>query len=171
VVAAASSLAPRSSPLRILDLYAGAGETALPLAAAGHDVVMVELDQRAVVRAETRARHQGVALRCIAGRVEHWVARLLPADVVIVNPPRSGLAEPVARALTPGPRRLVYVSCDPATLARDLSRVGASPERLTVRAYDMFPQTSHVETVVVADLGAGDRGSGIGAPRPPTPDP
>jgi 23S rRNA (uracil1939-C5)-methyltransferase len=77
----------------------------------------------------------------------------VPADAVIVNPPRTGLGPTVAAALRAAPpRRLVYVSCDPATLARDLVRLGATADRLTqVRAYDMFPQTSHVETVVVLD--------------------
>lgn len=140
---------------RVLDLYAGAGETALQLVQLGHEVAAVEVDRRAIVRAEQRARQAGLALRCIAGKVEDQLANLLPADVVIVNPPRTGLAEGVTDSLRVcTSARLIYVSCDPATLARDLRRLGVSAADLSaVRAYDMFPQTSHVETLVVADLG------------------
>ncbi len=138
---------------KILDLYAGAGDTALPLAAQGHDVTMVELDGRAVRRAEEKAKSAGLTLRCIAGRVEDHIDKLVPADVVIVNPPRAGLSEEVAQRLrVHASMRLVYVSCDPGTLARDLRRLGIAADRMSVMAYDMFPQTSHVETLVVADL-------------------
>jgi 23S rRNA (uracil1939-C5)-methyltransferase len=135
---------------RVLDLYGGTGDTAIPIAQAGGEVVLVELDERAVRQAEERARAAGVAVRVIAARVEDVLATLLPADVVIVNPPRTGLSTEVADRLSARPPdRLLYVSCDPATLARDLVRLGASPERLTVRAFDMFPQTSHVETLAI----------------------
>jgi 23S rRNA (uracil1939-C5)-methyltransferase len=139
--------------LRVLDLYGGAGEIALRLAGLAMDVVMVELDERAVWRGEGRAAEQGLKLRGIAGTVEHWLARLLPADVVIVNPPRAGLSAAVARVLASRmPPRLVYVSCDPATLARDLARLRIKRDELvTLRAYDMFPQTSHVETLAVVE--------------------
>jgi len=138
---------------RVLDLYAGAGETALPLAQRGFDVAMVEVDERAVRRAEARAVEAGVTVRCIAGQVEDHLATLLPADVVIVNPPRTGLSEEVTgRLAVLRSCRLIYISCDPATLARDLLRLGiGAAEITTLRAYDMFPQTSHVETLVVAD--------------------
>jgi len=165
--ATAAPFALRASQraLRILDLYAGAGETALPLAERGHDVVMVEVDARAIVRAEERARRSGIVLRCVAARVEDRIGKLLPADVVIVNPPRTGLAEGVTDSLRSGaPARLVYVSCDPATLARDLRRLGVTGgDLVTLQAFDMFPQTSHVETLAVADLG---RASSI--VRPPS---
>jgi len=104
-------------------------------------------------------------LRCVAARVEDRIGKLLPADVVIVNPPRTGLAEGVTDSLRSGaPARLVYVSCDPATLARDLRRLGVTGgDLVTLQAFDMFPQTSHVETLAVADLG---RASSI--VRPPS---
>jgi 23S rRNA (uracil1939-C5)-methyltransferase len=141
---------------RVLDFYAGAGDTAVPLAERGCDVAMVEIDARAVRRAEARAGAAGVTMRCIAGRVEDHVAKLLPADAVIVNPPRTGLSDEVIRHLGDLPScRLVYVSCDPATLARDLKRLRIGAGRIrTLRAFDMFPQTSHVETLVVAEPAA-----------------
>jgi 23S rRNA (uracil1939-C5)-methyltransferase len=81
--------------------------------------------------------------------VEDVLAGALPADVVLLNPPRTGVHEQVSVALQSAespPRALIYVSCDPATLARDLSRM---PRYRVVglEAFDMFPQTAHVETV------------------------
>ena len=85
------------------------------------------------------------------------MARALPADLLIVNPPRSGLDPEVVRTVAAaGVPRLIYVSCDPATLARDVA--GLTPryhvERL--RCFDLFPQTAHVETVLV--MGAAEGG-------------
>ncbi len=140
--------------VRVLDLYGGVGDTALPIAAAGHDVMMVELDERAVRQADERAKRENITLRCVAARVEDVLPKLLPADIVIVNPPRAGLSSEVANRLSAyPPNRLLYVSCDPATLARDLKRV-APVGRLTVRSFDMFPQTSHVETLAVVERGS-----------------
>jgi 23S rRNA (uracil1939-C5)-methyltransferase len=86
----------------------------------------------------------------MTGRVEDVLPRLRPADVVVVNPPRGGLHEQVTTTLetTHSARAIVYVSCDPATLARDLTRL-PSYSIASLDAYDMFPQTSHVETVCV----------------------
>lgn len=163
--AAAESGLQSAGPLRLLDLYAGAGDTALPLAERGLEVTMVEMDPRSVRRAGERARSAGLSLRCVAGRVEDNIAALLPADVVIVNPPRAGLSlEVTGRLAESPPARLVYVSCDPATLARDLKRLAlARDEVASVRAFDMFPQTSHVETLLVADPAR----SRVGAPAGP----
>lgn len=142
--------APAPAGGRALDLYAGSGETAVALAAAGWDVASVEVDEGAVAGALERARAAGVSVRALAARVEDAVAGLLPARLVVANPPRAGLDERVAAALAARPpARLIYVSCDPATLARDLRRLGAEPGRVSVACHDMFPQTGHVETVAV----------------------
>jgi 23S rRNA (uracil1939-C5)-methyltransferase len=142
---------------RALDLYAGAGEVGLALAGRGAEVVTVEVDVRAVRWTEARAAALGLRLRAVAAKVEDVVAGLLPADAIVVNPPRTGLEGRVCEALcAAAPRRLVYVSCDPATLARDLVRLGATAGRIAVlRAFDMFPQTSHVETLVALDRSEG----------------
>jgi 23S rRNA (uracil1939-C5)-methyltransferase len=87
--------------------------------------------------------------RAIAARVEEALGELLPADVVLVNPPRTGLHERVAELLQTHPappRALIYASCDPATLGRDLARMPRY-RIASLRAFDMFPQTAHVETV------------------------
>jgi len=81
--------------------------------------------------------------------LEEVLEGLLPVGLVLVNPPRSGLHESIPgqlRARPPG--ELIYVSCDPATLARDLKRLGDEFRVRSVRSFDLFPQTGHVETVV-----------------------
>jgi 23S rRNA (uracil1939-C5)-methyltransferase len=87
--------------------------------------------------------------RVISGSVEETLAGTLPTDLLILNPPRAGLHPNVTRLLAlTGPRTLVYISCNPATLARDLRRMEAYRVE-SVRGFDMFPQTAHVETVCI----------------------
>ena len=131
----------------VWDLYAGIGETTSALAAAGASVESVESDPRAVEEAEARGP---AALRHV-GRAERMVGRLRAPDLVITNPPRTGMDERVTAALlAAAPKRIVYISCDPATLARDLTRLPGF--RLgPALAFDLFPQTAHVETVAVLD--------------------
>jgi len=134
------------SPARVIDAYAGTGATALPLAEEGRTVVAIEWDRSAVERMRETLAAPSAA---IAGRVEDHLSEALPADVVLLNPPRVGVDAKVTSALELNgvkPRALFYVSCDPATLARDLSRL-PSYRLVAVRGFDMFPQTAHVETV------------------------
>jgi 23S rRNA (uracil1939-C5)-methyltransferase len=122
------------------------GDTAIPLAAEGRRVTAIELDAEAVSRFADKLRAPSVA---IAGRVEEHLEAALPADVVLLNPPRAGVDARVTTALETvarRPRAIVYVSCDPATLARDVARL-PHYRVASLRAYDMFPQTAHVETV------------------------
>ncbi|MDQ6738531.1 MAG: hypothetical protein M3Z30_12625 [Gemmatimonadota bacterium] len=134
-------------PERIIDAYSGSGELSAALVSAGCTVTAIELDGEASRWAE---QHLAPPSRSIAGRVEEVLPRVLPADVVMVNPPRSGLHVDVTTTLdgAEGIRALVYVSCDPATLARDVARLRRY-RISSVRAFDMFPQTAHVETVCV----------------------
>ena len=136
-----------SAPLaRVVDAYCGVGLHARRLARAGAQVVGIELDPAAVAEAE-RARVRNT--RFIGARVEDALQAQLPADLVIVNPPRSGLDQLVTAILlqTP-PARIIYVSCDPATLARDLERLSAGYRLAAIQCFDLFPQTTHIETVV-----------------------
>jgi 23S rRNA (uracil1939-C5)-methyltransferase len=133
-------------PARVVDAYAGTGATAIPLASDGREVVAIELDRDAV---ESFRDRLPAPSSVIAGRVEEHLEASLPADVVLLNPPRAGVDARVTAALqsaTRPPRAIIYVSCDPATLARDLARLDRY-KLAGVRAYDMFPQTAHVETV------------------------
>lgn len=129
------------------DLYAGIGESTRAIHQRGATVESVELDRRAVELAEGQGPSDGVTR--IAARVEDAVDRLHSPDVVLVNPPRTGLgAEVAGRLAARPPSRLIYVSCDPATLARDAARLADRFILGSIRAFDLFPQTAHVETVV-----------------------
>ncbi|MBX9929340.1 MAG: hypothetical protein K2X99_10540 [Gemmatimonadaceae bacterium] len=143
VLAAVRAAAPRT----LLDAYSGTGALAIACAGDGVRVTAVELDPDATAWA---AAHLPPPSRAIAARVEDVIHSHLPADVVVVNPPRAGVDAAVTTALdrAVGVKRLVYVSCDPATLARDVGRLPHWRVE-TVQAFDMFPQTAHVETVAV----------------------
>ena len=131
----------------VWDLYAGIGETTSALVLAGASVESVESDHWAVAEAEAR----GPAAERHVGRVERVLNRLRTPSLVITNPPRTGMDERVAAELERRPpRRIVYISCDPATLARDLTRM-PSFRLVTAVAFDLFPQTAHVETVAVLE--------------------
>jgi 23S rRNA (uracil1939-C5)-methyltransferase len=137
----------------VWDLYGGVGDAARLLARRGAEVWSVDRDRGAIEWA--RRQEGGQQTHWVSGLVEESLHRLPAPDAVVVNPPRSGLTTRVSGALEtwgagrPG-GRVVYVSCDPATLARDLARM-PSLAVAQVRAYDLFPQTSHVETVVVLE--------------------
>jgi 23S rRNA (uracil1939-C5)-methyltransferase len=131
----------------VWDLYAGIGETTEQLLANGAKVESVELDRRAVAEAEAR----GPVARRHTGRVEDVLRELHQPDLVIANPPRTGMDERVCAELNRlAPSRVVYISCDPATLARDLQRLERFRLSL-VQAFDLFPQTTHVETAAVLE--------------------
>jgi 23S rRNA (uracil1939-C5)-methyltransferase len=134
------------APARVVDAYAGIGDTAAALAESGIAVTAIELDAEA---ADVCRRRLPLGSRVVTGRVEDLLSSVLPADVVIVNPPRAGLNERVPAALNvadPLPRAVIYVSCNPATLARDVARL-PNFRIGSVLPFDMFPQTAHVETV------------------------
>jgi 23S rRNA (uracil1939-C5)-methyltransferase len=143
-----------ASGLRFLELYAGIGFFTLPLARQGLRGVAIESDRSAFDDLRTNLDRAGLASRVeiVRARVERrddLAARCAAADVLVADPPRAGLAPVVREAIErSGPARLVYVSCDPATLARDLAGLRAAGYRLSsVRAVDLFPQTPHVEVV------------------------
>jgi 23S rRNA (uracil1939-C5)-methyltransferase len=139
------AVAMSHSPAVVIDAYAGSGATAVALAERGARVTAIELDAGA---ARWAAAHLPSGSRCVVGRVEDVLGDALPADVVILNPPRAGVDERVTAALqqASSTQAIVYVSCNPATLARDVLRLpGYRVASLT--AFDMFPQTAHVETV------------------------
>lgn len=132
----------------VWDLYAGIGETTAALVRDGAAVESVESDPRAVALAE----RDGAPARRIAARVEDALRELRPPDLVITNPPRTGMDERVTAALVArAPKRIVYISCDPATLARDIRRLGDGYRVEGVEAFDLFPQTAHVESVTVLE--------------------
>ena len=138
------------------DLYCGAGTISLCLAGHFRRVIGAEIVPEAIENARANAKANGVEniefLCADAGEAAQKLAeRDLRPDVIVVDPPRKGMSEEAVRAVcSMGPQRVVYVSCDPATLARDILRfteLGYTLPEAT--AIDMFPRTSHVETVVL----------------------
>jgi 23S rRNA (uracil1939-C5)-methyltransferase len=154
----AAELAGLTGRERVLDLYCGIGTIALALALEAGEVFGVEIVERAVADAIENARVNGVDnARFFAGDVRTAMRPLLEEsgtpDVVVVDPPRAGLsAKVVRRVLEAGARRIVYVSCNPTTLAPNARQMVDAGYRLaTVRPVDMFPQTPHIESVALLD--------------------
>ncbi len=137
---------------RVLDLYAGAGNFALPLSRRAAEVVAVEEGAAAFGDLRRNVAANRVAnVKAVRARIE----RFRPSgrfDAVVVDPPRVGLSERAVRLLA-GLRaaRVLYVSCNPATLARDVARLSGAYRVDGVEAYDFFPQTHHVETLAVLE--------------------
>ncbi len=132
----------------VWDLYGGIGDTAALLVERGANVVSVDADEKAV----TWGRSRLPAARFIAARAEDVLQSLPAPHAVVVNPPRVGLHWDVSLRLMSEPvSKLVYISCDPATLARDVARLNVNYQVTAVRAFDLFPQTAHVETVAVLE--------------------
>ena len=141
---------------RVLDLYAGIGNFSVPLAFRAGEVIGVEENRAAVEDARFNAKENQInRFEFLPGKteevLEHW-AKEKP-DLVVLDPPRAGGKRIVDLISRWGPKRIVYVSCDPATLARDLrlfSEKGYSLQ--TIRLIDMFPQTYHTEAVALLSL-------------------
>jgi 23S rRNA (uracil1939-C5)-methyltransferase len=132
------------APMHVVDAYAGDGDTAVALSQRGSRVTAIEADRDAARYAADRLTAPS---RSVAARVEDALRESLPADVVLLNPPRTGVHERVCRTLEHADARaIIYVSCDPATLARDVARLPAWRVASLI-CFDMFPQTAHVETV------------------------
>lgn len=140
---------------KVLDLYCGVGTITLAMAQAAGQVIGVEIESQAVADATANALRNGVEnAEFFCGDAGNAALELEnrgeKPDVVVVDPPRKGLSPDVIEAIDRmNPRRVVYVSCDPATLARDVARFKEKGYGLKwVQAVDMFPRTAHVETVV-----------------------
>ncbi|MCI9037618.1 MAG: 23S rRNA (uracil(1939)-C(5))-methyltransferase RlmD, partial [Oscillospiraceae bacterium] len=138
----------------VLELYCGAGTITMVMARHAAQVIGAEIVPEAVENAQANARANGVEnvsfLTGDAGAVAaKFAAEHLRPDVVVVDPPRKGLEDGVATSIAAmGPERVVYVSCNPGTLARDVKRFrGEGYSLVRAAAVDMFPRTVHVETV------------------------
>jgi 23S rRNA (uracil1939-C5)-methyltransferase len=147
----------------VLDLYAGTGAISLLLARRARRVTGIEIVPESVAKAEQNAALNGIDnCRFVTGEVRDYFRRrpgeAAAAQVVLVDPPRAGLHPDVVTALRQlAPPRLVYVSCNPATLARDLQLLcaGGAWELRRVQPVDMFPHTYHVECVALLERRAG----------------
>jgi 23S rRNA (uracil1939-C5)-methyltransferase len=142
---------------RVLELYAGVGTLTVALAPGAADYVAVESDAAAV-----EAARRNLAARALPAKLRHADASSFPLDArldgVVLDPPRAGAAALAARLAGSKVRRVVYVSCDPVTLARDAATLtGAGYVVESLHTFDMFPQTDHVEAALALARPAGAR--------------
>jgi len=142
---------------RIADLFCGLGNFSLPIARRGADVVGVEGSAQLVRRAQANAEYNG-----LSARAQFVVANLFETDAVglkqlghfdkmLIDPPRDGAAAVIAALAEDGPERIVYVSCSPATLARDAGTL-VNEKGYVLKAagvVNMFPHTAHVESIAL----------------------
>lgn len=140
----------RPETASVLDLYCGVGGFALHAAGPGRAVHGVEISEQAVASARRSAAEAGVAATFDRGDATDYALSLAsPPDLVIVNPPRRGLSARLAAWLEScGVGAVVYSSCNPVTLARDLAAM-PTLEPVRARLFDMFPQTDHVEVLTL----------------------
>lgn len=139
----------------IYDLYTGTGTIALFLSALARKVVGIEYVPEAIADAKVNARENGIGnAEFVAGDMKDvlnadFIAAHGQPDIVVLDPPRAGIHPDVAQVLLAcAPQRMVYVSCNPATQARDLAVFAPDYEIVHVQPVDMFPHTTHVENVV-----------------------
>ena len=136
----------------VADLYSGAGAIALRLARSAERVIAIEKVEAAIDRLRENALREGIEnIESICSDIHDAGLHQLTPDVVVLDPPRAGAGREVMQWMErAGPRRVVYVSCNPTTFARDLSELPSYRlEKLQV--VDMFPQTHHIETIATLD--------------------
>ncbi len=143
--------------LRVLDLYCGMGNFSVPLALLGAEVLGIEGQGSAIRSAKNNAVRAGLPQACFQQNPIHNACAELIKDVarfdcVVIDPPRQGAPDLAGQLAALCSERLVYISCDPATLCRDMANLvshGFSIEK--IQPIDMFPQTHHIETVVLLE--------------------
>ncbi len=139
----------------VLDIYCGIGTMTLMMARYAKSVIGIECVKNAVYDARLAATKNGLEARFEIGLAEDIVPNIIKEgflpDIAVLDPPRKGCERSLLDCLAKsGVKRIIYVSCNPATLARDCKELGAFGYNVVeVQPYDMFPQTSHVETVVL----------------------
>ena len=155
---AASELAGLRGHERVFDLYCGIGTIGLSLAARAREIVGVEIIEPAVADAIENARRNEITnASFFAGDIRlamrELVERAGRPDVAIIDPPRAGLSQKIVRrVIEAAPKRIVYVSCNPTTLAPNAAQlVEAGYKLVRVRPVDLFPQTPHIECVALLE--------------------
>jgi 23S rRNA (uracil1939-C5)-methyltransferase len=158
---------------RVYDLYCGIGTIALTLAPRAGELWGIEIVEQAVADAIAAAKRNNVtSVHFFAGdarlALPELIERAGKPDVVVVDPPRAGLSQKVVRRIVEAsPKRIVYVSCNPTTLAPNAAQLVEAGWRLVkVRPVDMFPQTPHIECVALFERGEGTHARADGADSP-----
>ncbi|HSQ85249.1 MAG TPA: 23S rRNA (uracil(1939)-C(5))-methyltransferase RlmD [Desulfobacterales bacterium] len=138
----------------VVDLYCGTGAIAIFLSGAAKTVIGIEIAESAVNDSMNNCRINGISnCRFVLGDIKDKLAEFtVTPDVMIIDPPRAGMhKDVVCKILELAPTRIVYVSCNPATMARDLGMLKESYRVLEVQPVDMFPHTYHIESVARLD--------------------
>jgi 23S rRNA (uracil1939-C5)-methyltransferase len=137
----------------VLDLYAGAGNFSLPLAGQAQEILLVEENPHAIEDGTRNLKMNRLKnCRFIKSSAEKFKMQK-KVDLLILDPPRPGLTVEVAKkVIEHAPARIVYISCNPATLARDLKKLKEKYEITSVRMIDFFPNTFHIEAVVFLQI-------------------
>lgn len=137
----------------VVDGYCGVGTLALFAAEKAKKVIGIECVADAIRDAQENAQlNDSTNCSFIVGKAEELIKKLPSFSTIFINPPRKGCEESMIAALLARlPARIIYISCDPATLARDLALLAPRYTLSTAQPFDMFPQTMHVETVVCLD--------------------
>ena len=139
---------------KVVDVYCGTGTIALYLAKEARQVLGIEIVQQAIANAKENAKLNNfvnAVFVCGDGAIQlpQMLSSGVKPNVIVVDPPRAGCEERVLRTvMLSAPQRVIYVSCNPATLARDLAILSSDYQIEKVQPVDMFPHTNHVETVV-----------------------
>ena len=150
----AANMAGLEEGMTCLDAYCGVGAISLQLAKSGARVLGVEVIEDAVVNARENARRNGLPAEFMTADAPQALYRMRERknelDVLVVDPPRAGLSDTfIEAALAAGAPRMVYVSCNPGTLARDVKKLSGLYRLERAVPVDMFPWSAHVETVVL----------------------
>ena len=133
----------------VVDLYSGAGTIAIFLADSAKELTGIEISKSAVQDAEANCLYNGIS-NCsfILGDIKDCLEHVKKPDVMIIDPPRTGMHKNVVKQiLDMAPAKIIYVSCNPATMARDLGMMKDNYKVLEVQPIDMFPHTYHIESV------------------------
>lgn len=144
----------QSRDARVLELYAGSGNFTIALAAGAASYTAIEQAPDAVAALRRNLAARSLAAKVVEGDVSERVRRAGPIDVVLLDPPRTGAPGVLAAIAAHKPKRVVYVSCDPATLARDLAELLPRYTLTWLEAFEMFPQTAELESLAVLELQA-----------------
>lgn len=154
---ALGALAPLPPASTALDLFCGMGNFSIPLALLGTRVTGIEHNRRSIRWATTNSRDNDLhathfIAADVAAHLNHLSKARKPVDCILLDPPRQGLGKAAVLLADLRPQRIVAVSCDPATQARDLARIINNGYRLVhITGVDMFPQTHHIESVALLE--------------------
>lgn len=137
--------------LQVVDMYSGVGTIGLTVG--GDDVTLVELNEHAVREMERNVKELGKKANPVLAASENALEHITRDKCIIIDPPRAGLHEAVIdRLLEEKPPRIIYLSCNPVTQARDVARLAEAYGIKAHRGYNYFPHTPHIEHLVVLDL-------------------